>query len=383
MKPRPTIHLLSVPRSNRVQLSAQCRRSFDGRIAVAFPPSRHSPRAVYPRPAHPLHASIRFASATAAIKSQPATSSRPSKPSVPVKAPAKSPARSPSKSPTSNVPVPQVRAKLNPPPETYAPDLVIPAKKPSQNHFKYLYQCGKLYIEFYKQGISNVRTTAKIAKSLRQKAEREKGEGGRDGLGVLTRAEWQIVRRSRKDIWRLPPFGIMVLVFGEWLPLMALYITPLIPEPCRIPAQIQRKLQKAETLKKERERRLALDAARLVSRDRKPGITSTGVVAPQAVHLSEVKNMDLYTLLSLSTTLNCHSWAWDKMFMTPPKAVLKWGVRRKMEYLKRDDALIERDGGWAALEKREMERACMERGLRVLGRKEEELRKELAGWFRR
>lgn len=182
---------------------------------------------------------------------------------------------------------------------------------------------------------------------------------------------------------RLPAFGVLVLMMGEWLPLLALYITPLIPEPCRIPAQIRRKLEKQETRRKERERRLAIDAARLVARDRKPGMTNLGIVRPEAVRLEEVDHMDLYTLLNLSTKLDCHSWIWDRLFLTPPKPLLRMDVRRKLGYLRRDDMLIERDGGWQALEGKEVERACVERGIAVLGRKEADLRRELAAWFKK
>jgi hypothetical protein len=367
MKPRSTLNLLCASRPNQVPLGSQCRRTFHTPRVVASSPYR---KAFHPRQAYPPQYLIRFSSTAAAIKSSPESSTLTTKSNVPAK------------SPTSNIPLPQIRAKLNPPDETYAPELSIPAKKPSQNYFKYIYQCGKLYIQFYKQGISNVRTASKLAKELRQKRNKSGKEAG-DGLGILTRAEWQVVKRSRVDVMRLPAFGALVLIFGEWLPLLALYITPLIPEPCRIPKQIQRKLEKSETRRKERERRLAIDAARLIGRDRKPGITSTGVVAPQAVRVDAIQTMDLYSLLSLSTKLDCHSWLWDKLFLTPPKGVLRWAVTRKLEYLRRDDGLIERDGGWQGLSAREVERACIERGIKVLGRKEEELRREMAAWFRK
>ncbi|KAF2641361.1 hypothetical protein P280DRAFT_375097, partial [Massarina eburnea CBS 473.64] len=286
----------------------------------------------------------------------------------------------PAKSPTSTVPVPQVLAKLNPPDDTYAPELTIPAKKPGQNSFRYLWQCGKLYAAFYKKGIKNVTSTAKVARKLRAKAASSVGDGG-GGLGVLTRAEWQIVRRSRRDILRLPGFAVLVLVFGEWMPLIALYITGLVPEACRIPRQVERTLRKLEARRKERERRLALDAARLVSRDRKPGSTSSAIVRPAGIRPQDVDKLDLYTLLRLSTKLDAHSQAWDWLFTTPPKPLLKWGVRRKLDYLARDDGLIGRDGGAQALNEKEVGRACVERGLDVVGKSERELRKGLAEWF--
>lgn len=358
MKPRP-VTFSALLQTNKMALSLQCRREFHYQAtAVPF----LSTQLWHNRLRSPVH---RLAQAKL-IALRHASSAAPALKPVPAK------------SPSSNVPVPQVRAKLNPPPETHAPDLQVPARKSGQSYFKYLFSAGRAYINFYKSGISNVRATARLAKTLRQK----KAAPG-NGEAALTRAEWQVIRRSRRDMARLPAFGALVLLLGEWLPLIALYITPLIPEPCRIPAQINRKLQKTEARRQERERRLAIDAARLVAKDRKPGTTNPGVVRPQTVKIEEVENMDLYTLLSVSTRLDSHSWLWDKLFMAPPKPLLRRSVARKLAYLQQDDTLIQRDGGWQGLESKELKRACVERGIKVLRRSEADRRRELAVWFNR
>ncbi|CAI6338966.1 unnamed protein product [Periconia digitata] len=315
------------------------------------------------------------------------------------------PAKSPSPSPSPpKVPLPQALAKLNPPEDTYAPELTIPSKQPGQNSFKYLFQCGKLYIQFYKKGIANVRSTSKLAKSLRKKQKQQQqqqssrmtsstdAQGGRgNDTGVLTRAEWQITRRSRTDMLRLPPFAVLVLILGEWMPLVALYLTPIIPEPCRIPRQVERMLRKSEERRTERLRRIGLEAARLVARDRRPGTPSTSstprspddVLRASGVRATNVDDMDLYTLLSLSARLDLHGWTWDRLFVTPPKSWLKRLVGKRLEYLKTDDALIVRDGGYQVLGELELRRACYERGMIVLGVKEYLLRRALADWFRK
>lgn len=247
---------------------------------------------------------------------------------------------------------------------------------------KYLWRCGRGYLTFYKQGISNVRATLKIARNLRAKASSQ--EKSKDKWHtVLTRAEWQIVKRSGNDRIRLPAFAALLLAFGEWLPLLVVYLTPVVPEPCRIPAQIQRTLKKIEQRRSERERRLAIDAARLVARDRKPGATNSGNIRPQAVKLEELDRADLYMLLSLDVRFGVQPRVWDWLFMTPPKVLLRWGLRNRIGYLQKDDWAIRRDGGFQALDAKEVERACVERGIKVLGRKESELRKELARWFER
>ncbi|KAF2018378.1 hypothetical protein BU24DRAFT_421368 [Aaosphaeria arxii CBS 175.79] len=288
----------------------------------------------------------------------------------------------PAKKPTQNLtPRAQWNPKLNPPHETYAPPIDLPTRSSSQSYPSYLLACGRAYIQFYKTGIKHVRVSARIAKALRQKS----ASAQQDASTVLTRAEWQTVRRSRKDMLRLPAFATLVLLFGEWLPLLALYITPLIPEPCRIPKQVERDMRKAEEKRRERLRRLGVDAARLVQADRRAGAGSgqaTGMmVAPRAVKLEDVDRLDLYTLLGISARLDTHSRVWDWLYVTPPKPLLRWGVGRKLAYLKKDDGLIERDGGWQGLGKEEVLRACVERGVDVLKKNEGELRKGLAEWY--
>lgn len=222
-----------------------------------------------------------------------------------------------------------------------------------------------------------MRSTASLAKSIRAKAQ------GRKEEDVFTRAEWQIVRRSKRDMLRLPAFGILVLLLGEWLPLIALYITPVIPEPCRIPGQTKRSLEKQEKRRRERQRRLGLDAARLVGTDRKPGIprSMNAVPAVNSVGPEDVDRLDLFSLLALSTKLDAHSKFWDFVFLTPPKSILRWDVGRKLAYLRKDDGLIQRDGGWQGLGKEEGKRACIERGINVLGRSDQNMRNDLAAWF--
>lgn len=279
-------------------------------------------------------------------------------------------------------PVPQILAKLNPPESTYAPELNVPARGP-EAYLKYLYRCGRSYITFYKQGVRNVRSTLKLAKSFREKARRAGVEKEGEMDKVLTRAEWQVVLRSRADKIRLPAFGVLLVVFGEWLPLLVVYVTPVVPEPCRIPSQVERTMRKGEERRTERERRLAIDAARLVARDRVVGSTNPVDIRPQAVSLDVVEKADLYTLLGLDIRFGIQPKIWDWLFMTPPKALLRYGLKKRISYLKKDDAAIERDGGFQALNAVEVKRASAERGIRVLGRKEPELRKELAAWFER
>ncbi|XPS91527.1 hypothetical protein M3J09_000943 [Ascochyta lentis] len=296
--------------------------------------------------------------------------------------------------------------KLNPPSFTYAPELSVPARKAGQNYASYLFSCGKAYLTFYKTGISHTRQTLKLAKALRAKLA-EQGKGvSKDvaGNGILSRSEWQVLRRSKRDLLRLPVMGFLILALGEWLPLVVIYLTPVIPEACRIPTQVERTLRKLESRRKDRLTRIAMDAQRLQTRDRTPATDSDairlaaaaeGLLSPEKkigkaggmamasaiVPPEASQELSLFHLLLLSARLDCHPRILDILYLTPPKWMLQRNVSKKLAYLTRDDELIRRDGGSQALDKRELLRACVERGIPVLGKSEGEQRKSLAQWY--
>lgn len=159
----------------------------------------------------------------------------------------------------------------------------------------------------------------------------------------------------------------MVLLFGEWLPLLVIFMTPLIPEPCRFAQQVRRIRQKEEKRRHERLLDVARRSATLVARDR-----------------GSPNGVSLYDLLVQSATLGCHSPLWDALRLTPPKWLLARNVAARLQYLDLDDKLIERDGGWAACERLELERAAAERGIDgVLDMTGDQLRRILPGWRKR
>jgi hypothetical protein len=203
---------------------------------------------------------------------------------------------------------------------------------------------------------------------------------------VLTRAEWQVIRRSRSDVLKLPVFGLLVLFLGEWLPVVVLYLTPVIPEVCRIPQQVERALRKREDKRQDRLRKISLDAMRLLSKDRPSTATTLSDSSSVPINKSQVvpygktwRDMTLFELCLTAAQLDCYPALFDWVPLTPPKWLLQRNVRKKMEYLKTDHELIERDGGLAGLNAEEVKRACIDRGLSVVGKKEDELRKALTG----
>jgi hypothetical protein len=167
---------------------------------------------------------------------------------------------------------------------------------------------------------------------------------------------------------RLPAFGLVFLVCGEWTPLLVMYITPLVPEPVRIPGQVTKTLEKLERRRHERMRGV-------LSQDGNE-YSANEIAHTDALALEHRK------LYAMSARFDCHTGLWERLGMGPPVFWLKHNVRKKVEYLRRDDELIKRDGGWKNLDSKEVKRACVDRGIDVLGKKEAELWRGLDGWFK-
>ena len=104
--------------------------------------------------------------------------------------------------------------------------------------------------------------------------------------------------------------------------------------------------------------------------------------------LDEVEGMQaepkkrFYTYIAQSYGLY-PAW-WDRLFGS---LIPQWEIRRRLyryaEYLETDDFAIERDSGVGGLQREEVVRACEERAMDVLGREQEELRRQLMMYFRR
>ena len=110
------------------------------------------------------------------------------------------------------------------------------------------------------------------------------------------------------------------------------------------------------------------------------GATAT-LDSSQAISSLKIGDLKSVDLLSASARFDCHARIWDWIKLSPPEALLKRSVGKRVGYLQKDDELIRRDGGWKGLGDKEVERACIERGIDVLGKEDKVLRQELGTWF--
>ena len=104
---------------------------------------------------------------------------------------------------------------LNPPSTTRPPPLSLPEKLPKLPNYKYYFRLGKAYGIFYKNGLKAIWTNYKIARALPNHIfssdQANISQAVRDG--VLSRADFQLIRRTRRDINKLPLFALIWLMY--------------------------------------------------------------------------------------------------------------------------------------------------------------------------
>ncbi|TQS37376.1 hypothetical protein Golomagni_02151 [Golovinomyces magnicellulatus] len=248
----------------------------------------------------------------------------------------------------------------NGPASTLPASLDSPVRKPGQATLSYYYSVGKAYLGFYKTGIKNIYYNYKASQKIEDLIESKYGGKLTQAVreNAISRSDFQLLTRNWHDIKRVPLFGLMFAVFGEFTPLIVLAIGNIVPLTCRIPAQITKERKKLE----ERRRKIFEQSAPF-----KP--TEGG-------HVS----LGPKSLAKINASLGLSSQLW-KFIGGPPLLILKRRVKKRLEYLRLDDELIESAGGVHKMCTEEVKMALVERGIDVLGRDESLLRDDLKSWL--
>lgn len=246
---------------------------------------------------------------------------------------------------------------LNPPASTRPPALSVPARDPAASTIGHYISVGKAYIKFYKTGLKAVFANRRL---LRETLAAKPVEADRRPPSVFrpsvvptsySRADWVLLWRVRHDLLRVPLFALVLLVCGEFTPLIVLAIDGVVPYTCRLPRQIGGSMAKAEQ-------------RRADSFD-----TLAAPPTPAAAQDHVLRSLHLVSTL------------WDRVgFVMPGLWQVKGNLR--MAFLAGDDALLLQDGGLSGLEVDELRIACAERGIDVLGKGDGELRRLLGDWLR-
>jgi hypothetical protein len=162
---------------------------------------------------------------------------------------------------------------------------------------------------------------------------------------------------------RLPFFGLMLIVIGEFTVLVVALVDGVVPYTCRIPSQVYSALQKAE-------------ARRQIAFSDLEARHPHGVLSPR-LNRSGARAHVLRSL-HMSSTL------WDKLGFSAvaPPGVWEMKGRLRMAFLEGDDKNLVEDGGLVGMEVEEVRIACSLRGIDVLGKSEEEMKGWLGDWLR-
>lgn len=276
---------------------------------------------------------------------------------------------------------------INPPASTLPAPLDLPESLPASAapsaKLKRYVSMGRAYVSFYKTGLKNVyynfRTSIPLRKALGVNpyipstippSAPSSSSSGTNAFEAalkarapsLNRSDFQLVRRAAYDFRRLIPFTLIVIICGEFTPLVVLALgSAVTPYTCRVPGQISKtQKQRAEV------KRLAIAAHQA---------RTTGSVTPLLV--GSEQELDLLArkfangkwveeeASSEDVLRACAVFGLAKTHVRPPflaGLVYKQRLRRYAEYLRLDDGLIVKYGGVKKLNANEVRIAIEERG---------------------
>jgi hypothetical protein len=267
---------------------------------------------------------------------------------------------------TTTSPPSQKGSKVNGPISTLPAPLTIPAQLPGQSYFpSYLFSLGKAYIGFYKTGVKNIYYNFQAARPIQTLVDKKYNFSLSSAVSAnaLTRSELQLLVRNWHDMKRVPAFALVLIICGEFTPLVVIALTGIVPWTCRIPKQIDADRRKLEARR---------------------SISFRNLTAPPPERRG-VELLERMQLLHISWSLGLSSKAWDwlgSQYPGLPNFILRKRVQNRIEYLEMDDRLIVQGGGVGDMEIEEVRMALVERGVNVLGRGDKELKGDLSAWLK-
>ncbi len=265
-----------------------------------------------------------------------------------------------------SVPAAQPSSTLNPPASTLPPPLELPTSESNLSgtqKLKFYYKTGRAYLTFYKSGVKAVWQNYKLYHQLRPRIP--KGQSAEQALrdGLLSRAEYHLIRRTRSDISRIPLFAIVLAICGEFTPLVVVFLglSSAVPRTCHIPKQINGAREKLEARRRESFRKGTITADRTEKAE-------------------DMRSLPRPIMLHVGRSLGLYSSLWDKIGVAPT-VLLPKRIQKAVERIDVDDHAIEKGGGVKYLSEEELKLAAEARGLDVVGRSRVEVGSVLARWI--
>lgn len=306
---------------------------------------------------------------------------------------------------------------LNPPKSTFPPPLSLPDRQ-GLNTAVYYFRLGRAYGSFYWAGVkavwANHKNVAELKRRLREGPAKELNGSifGPDlllactkeiahGQG-LTRSEFQMLLRDKHDWSRVPVFGLLAAVFGEWLPLLVPFIPRAVPMTCRIPGQVAglRKIAEERRRNVFREGKIAEPSGTTVEelqsrikgangQSSAPQTSKTALMPSTEIERQVLLNSNLVAVLDprqmlfVSTSFGLHRRIYERLGTAPTTGSLRRNITGRLTYLSIDDTLLlKQPNPEELLDDDEVLLACEDRGMDVLGIPVKQLRTNLGKWLR-
>ncbi|EHA48446.1 hypothetical protein MCOR27_001294 [Pyricularia oryzae] len=261
---------------------------------------------------------------------------------------------------------------VNPPATTRPPPLNLPVRGADTSKAGHLIATGKAYFTFYKTGMAHIAKNYKLSSAVDQNAQQARDAGpvatqlaaGDASSGPVppppgSRAAVILRERLRHDVSRLPVFALILLICGEFTPLVVMLLPRVVPLPCRIPRQVDKLDRLAEA-------RRSASFAELEQKKAQDG-NKTSSLDTSVVYRHIGRSLSLLGG-PVSTALL-------------PSPILQRRVNMRLAFLADDDAILRANGVTAALVPDEVRLACKDRGMDVLGVDDGELDRLLRRWL--
>ncbi|OZJ02619.1 hypothetical protein BZG36_03837 [Bifiguratus adelaidae] len=234
------------------------------------------------------------------------------------------------------------------------------------NKIAQFWKNAKELARFYKDGTKLLWANHKHAKELREK----ESQGH-----VLSRSEFQLIHRSNKDFRKLVPFVITFIIVGEWIPLVVMFVPGLIPSTCITNAQLE-KLRRKMYEKRNVMSQNVLESSKsikAISKEDFANVNGMIRISKQFGPDFELQHIDRPHLKAY-----CKFMGLGHRFAT--KGMLIRRLQSHLDYLRRDDQLIAKDGV-DSLVLPELQSAAEERGMRSVDVSETHLKRSLKYWI--
>ncbi|KAJ2078288.1 hypothetical protein H4R24_004596 [Coemansia sp. RSA 988] len=226
----------------------------------------------------------------------------------------------------------------------------------------------KAYLAFYKTGVKELWGNMKVVKSIDSRV--------RAGT-VVSRAEFQIHLRSPADRLRLVPFGLLLILLPESIPLVVAVFPGMCPSTCITYGTAAKMAAKRDAARQ----KLHVAALQCIE---EAGLEPSDFDTVENLVRAAGRGSSIFQLDQLDTAslrLVCRFLGIGGVFSELRVEQLRNELRRRLDNIAIDDMLLANEQLVEQLGLAELLRACQERGIPSAHLPEWQLRESLGKWI--